>query len=323
MAKAIEQLASGLVVGRAKLGRHGEGRGSVTQQVHDGDTANTEAVGNLGVRFLGVDAPEVSFTLPGGDPRRFVPLTDPAWEAVLADPFADALPPFDPPLDPALQAHLAGRAGPGTAANHARHAEAAHRCLERHVGADLEALGHTVEEFEFFLAFAGEVMDRYGRLLGYLNRRQRSATVPAPRPASYNERLLEDGLVTPYFIWPNVNPFRRQRSPVAAVPAPGTAAQLAESESSLRQARAWVRRAREQGLGLYQAADPLRLFPFELRFLSRRQPPDRWLIDLGRDDDLLLPPQAYFTVANPEDRLYVPSEYVPLFVEAGWCRGSP
>ena len=32
-------------------------------------------------------------------------------------------------------------------------------------------------------------------------------------------------------------------------------------------------------------------------------------------------PQAYATIANPEDRLYVPSEYVPLFVEAGWRRG--
>jgi endonuclease YncB( thermonuclease family) len=320
MAKAIEQLASGMVIGHAKLGRHGEGRGSVTQQVHDGDTANTEAVGNFGVRFLGVDAPEVSFTLPGGDPLRFVPLTNQAWQAPLADPFAASLPPFDPPIDAALQAHLAGRVGQGTAANHARHAERAHRGLEQHVGNDLEALGHSTEEFEFFLAFAGEVMDRYGRLLGYLNRQQPSATSPSPRPLSYNERLLEGGLVTPYFIWPNVNPFRRQRTLPAAVPRPGTASQLASAESSLRRARAWVAQARDQGTGLYEPPDPLQLFPFELRFISRRQPPDRWVIDLGRGDDLLLPPQAYFTIPNPEDRLYIPSEYVPLFVEAGWRR---
>jgi hypothetical protein len=320
MAKAIEQLPSGLVIGHAKLGRHGDGRGSVTQQVHDGDTAITEAVGNVGVRFLGIDAPEVSFTLPGGDPRRFVPLKDDAWEPVLADPFAAELPAFDPPIDADLQAHLTGRVGPGTAANHARHAELAHRGLERQVVADLEELGHDVEEFEFFLAFAGEVMDRYGRLLGYLNRQQPSASSPTPRPFSYNERLLEAALVTPYFIWPNVNPVRRQRSALAAVPAPGTASQLAESESSLRQARTWVRESRDQGLGVYEPADPLRLYPFELRFLSRRQPPDRWVIDLGRDDDVLVPPQAYFTVERPEDRLYVPSEYVPLFVEAGWRR---
>lgn len=51
MANAIEQLRSGLVVGHAMLGRRGQQRGSVAQQVHDGDTVTTEAAGNLGVRF--------------------------------------------------------------------------------------------------------------------------------------------------------------------------------------------------------------------------------------------------------------------------------
>lgn len=66
--------------------------------------------------------------------------------------------------------------------------------------------------------------------------------------------------------------------------------------------------------------DPLRLLPFEPRFVARRSPPERWVIDLGRNDDTLLAPQAYFRVANPEDRLFVPAEYVPLFVERGWRR---
>ncbi|MDN5929694.1 MAG: hypothetical protein L0I24_01270 [Pseudonocardia sp.] len=48
MAKAIEQLRSGLVIGHALLGRHGQGRGSVAQQVHDGDTVTVEADGNFG-----------------------------------------------------------------------------------------------------------------------------------------------------------------------------------------------------------------------------------------------------------------------------------
>jgi hypothetical protein len=47
---------------------------------------------------------------------------------------------------------------------------------------------------------------------------------------------------------------------------------------------------------------------------------ERWVIDLGRNDDTLIPPQGYFQVANPEDRLFVPAEYVPLFIEAGWQR---
>jgi hypothetical protein len=36
---------------------------------------------------------------------------------------------------------------------------------------------------------------------------------------------------------------------------------------------------------------------------------------------VLVPPQWYFEVANPEDRLLVPAEDVPLFVERGWRRG--
>jgi hypothetical protein len=52
-----------------------------------------------------------------------------------------------------------------------------------------------------------------------------------------------------------------------------------------------------------------------------RQPPDRWFIDLDRADQVLVPPQWYFEVANPEARLFVSDEYVPLFVERGWQRG--
>jgi hypothetical protein len=84
---------------------------------------------------------------------------------------------------------------------------------------------------------------------------------------------------------------------VAAVPRPGTAHELAERESSLRNARAWVAAARASEIGLYQPGKTLRLFPFELRFLARshttpsgavrRSPPDRWVINLAHDDDRL------------------------------------
>jgi hypothetical protein len=53
-------------------------------------------------------------------------------------------------------------------------------------------------------------------------------------------------------------------------------------------------------------------------FLARRQPPERWLIDLSAGDDRLLAPQRYRTVPNPEDRLFIPEEYVPLFEQNGW-----
>jgi len=49
-------------------------------------------------------------------------------------------------------------------------------------------------------------------------------------------------------------------------------------------------------------------------------PPDRWVIDMSSDDNLLIRPQGYYRIKNAEDRLFIPPEYVPLFVEAGWHR---
>lgn len=78
------------------------------------------------------------------------------------------------------------------------------------------------------------------------------------------------------------------------------------------------RQAREQHEGIYNAQAPLLLEPFEVRFLAQRHAPNRWVIDLGKSDSILVYPQNYFSVTNPEDRLFVPEEYVPLFVQKGW-----
>lgn len=308
MAKAIEQIRN-MTVGHAALGFRGGVTGSVGHQVHDGDTINVRAVGNFGVRFLGVDAPEISFTLPGG--KRFVGLGDPAWAEYLENPLAA---PFDPPLDPGLLAHLGTKVGPGCAANHFRHATEAENALEEEVRKDLEELGQTEDEFRFFLAFAFEVIDRYGRFLCFINREQKEP----PRPPSYNERLLQLAKVTPYFIWPNIDPFLEKGGIVDAVIPPGKAPEVADGDPALRAGRQAVRRARQQGLGLYDAHDPLRLLPFEVRFLARRRPPERYVIDLGKADDLILGPQHYYRIPNPEDRLFLPAEYLPLFTAKGW-----
>jgi hypothetical protein len=185
----------------------------------------------------------------------------------------------------------------------------------------MQELGQDRETFQFFLAFASEIMDGYGRLLGYLNRSQ----LEGLRPRSYNERLLLQGQVTPYFIWPNLDPYRKQRALRDAVPEPGGVTPEgapSEAKKPLDDAREWVREAREQGLGLWGGDEPLRLLPSELRFLARRTPPDRWLIDLSAGDDQLLEPQAYFTVENAEDRLYVPDHFLPLFEARGWRRAG-
>ncbi len=315
MSKAIEQLESGLIVGHVALGFRGGVSGSVRQQVHDGDTINVRATGNFGVRFLGVDAPEISFTIPGDG---FIGLSDIRWEEFLSNPFADKWPPFDPPLKTGLIKHLKNRVGHGAASNHYYHAASAEDSLEEEVIKDLKALGQSEEDFRFFLVFAYEIMDQYGRLLCFINRDQPNPTKPSPRPKAYNERLLKTAMVSPYFIWPNINPFRKEKSVIAAVLEPGTANDVANKDETLRSAREWVRKAREQKIGIFNAENPLRLEPFEVRFLARRHPSDRWIIDLNKNDEILINPQEYYTIPNVEDRLFIPSEYVPLFVEKGW-----
>lgn len=315
MAKAIEQYDSGLIVGHVGLGQHGTTIGSVCQQVHDGDTILVQAIGNFGVRFLGVDAPEISFNLPGS--RAFTSLGNSVWESFFASWFDDDVyGPFKPSLHEGLCGHLRARVVAGAACNQHRHAVAAQCALEQEVMNDMRVLGQTKEEFRFFLAFAFEIMDRYGRMLCFINREQPSASDPEPRPLCYNERLLATGHVLPYFIWPNVNPFRKAKSILDAVIPPGTASQIADPQFQM--ARASFRKTREQHKGIYDAEDPLLLEPFEVRFLAQRRAPSRWVIDLSKADSTLIHPQHYFTVPNPEDRLFVPEESVPLFVQKGW-----
>ena len=317
MAKAIEQLRSGLVVGHVGLKSVGA-VDPIAKDVHDGDTVAVVADGDFGVRFLGVDAPEVSTPLPGTD-LPFVPLDDPRWEQALADAFAAEAQPLGPHGDPTLVAHLKAQAVPGEAANHSRLAGAARTALVDLVRQDLATLGVGAAAFRFFVAFAGDVMDRYGRLLGYIQPDQPN-TPAGQRLGSYNERLLKAGWVSPYFIWPNTNPWRKAPAIIDAVPAPGTAAQAAAADTSLSAARTAAHNARLQQIGLYEPGQPLRLQAFELRLLSRQAPPDRWLIDLTSGGDALIPPQSYPSVPLPEDRLFIPAEFVPLWVEKGWKR---
>ena len=154
-------------------------------------------------------------------------LDDPRWEQALAAAFAPGAQPLGPAADPALVAHLEARAVVGEAVNHARLAAAARIALVDMVNKDMAALGVDAAGFRFFLAFAGEVMDRYGRLLGYVKPDQ--PNVPAEqRLGSYNERLLAAGLGQPVL-------HLAQHQPVAGgarrsstrCPRPGTAAQAA------------------------------------------------------------------------------------------------
>jgi len=132
---------------------------------------------------------------------------------------------------------------------------------------------------------------------------------------TYRERLLRAGRATPYFIWPNVQPFKVPRL-VDAVPDPAALAEIAQ-HGRLGEQRRCVADARASGSGMF-GADPLRLYAFELRFVARRRAPEWWVIDLAAGDGRLHPPVDYHVIQRVEDRLYVPEQYVDLFVSRGW-----
>jgi hypothetical protein len=278
----------------------------------DGDTLGIQLDGSGAVRFLGVDTPEKTFQQPlGGE----AVLNGAKWEQFLSNPFAPGLPASS--LDPALVAHLQGRVGPGAAANHHHHAMAAATALRTLIDDDVAALGQTRETFGYFLSFSYEVFDSNGRFLAFANRNQPNPNVPGPRPASYSQRMLQAGRALPYFIWPNINPFREADSIADAVLAPKTANTTAEA-GDLKKARDAVKAARAAKLGVFEPPEPLRFEAFEIRYLGRGEAPNRAVIDLSKNDDVMLRPQSYFKIPHPEDRLFIPPEFVPLFAARGW-----
>jgi hypothetical protein len=86
--------------------------------------------------------------------------------------------------------------------------------------ADEQQMTDAGVEFQLFLAYAMEKMDVYGRLLAFLDRNQPNAASPGPRPPTYNQRMLAGGFARPYFIWPNIDPFRQHTDLLSAVPTP-------------------------------------------------------------------------------------------------------
>ena len=286
---------------------------SLNAAIADGDTIGVHVAGSGSVRFLGIDTPEKSFQLPGSAGARRLDSAE--WENYLTDPFLPQFGPFD--LDNQLVSHLRTRIGAGAGVNHRLHGDNAEQALIALVQSDVTALGQNLKTFGFFLAFSFEVFDAFGRFLAFINRNQPDPNNPGPRPLSYNERQLEAGTALPYFIWPNIDPFRASPLLGAAI-APRAANDVAQTTPALRRARDFVRQARANGIGVFNPANPLRFEAFEVRYLGRRETPNRAVIDLSRNDDVILRPQSYFRIPNPEDRLFIPPAFVPLFVARGW-----
>lgn len=307
--KLVRESRGGAKIGSMGLGMHGGAVGSPAQTVYDGDTLNGRALANVSVRFLGVDTPELKIPLPS-DPEKFVPLIDPSWQRFLAD--RQTL--VGANLSGELVDYLGPRLTDQAAMNHHEHGKAAEKMLEQFVSKDIET--HYAGDrgaFEYFLYYAHEAIDRYGRFLGFIN-----VSLPnvQSRPPTYNDRQLESGAASPYFIWPNVDPFLKGSILDAAFP-PSETRRIATA-GALGRARQRVADARQAEVGIYAKHKRLLLEAFEIRFLARQTPPDRWVIDLSSEAEVLIEPERYFTVERTEDRLFVPAEYVPLFVRRGW-----
>ncbi|MCP4544570.1 MAG: hypothetical protein GY832_46265 [Chloroflexi bacterium] len=325
---------------------------SIKQAVYDGDTVTVGAFGNLSTRFIGIDTPEVKFALlesrtieEGSTYTSFVKLDDERWAKFLANPFTMNassyldkdidLPPYG--LSIGLYEYLRPNLVRDAGKNHRIHAQAALRYLENQIDNDLKTLVNkdgskrfeSEDEFRFYLRFAHEIMDGYGRLLCIIKPDEPNPP-SGKRQKSYNLRMLKSGLAMPYFIWPNLEPWRKQEFILKAIVKRGQAHALAEKKgSTLKTVRRYVRRARKNKKGIFGDANydqnqtgPLQLMPNEIRFLGARRAPSRYVIDLSENTpwpDTLLHPENYYRIENLEDRLYIPGEYVPLFAEReGW-----
>jgi hypothetical protein len=155
------------------------------------------------------------------------------------------------------------------------------------------------------MAFAYEIMDGYGRFLCYVDRdnKQRGRE----ERLTYNVRMLKSGLAVPYFIWPNINLFRKQGSLVEAVPAPAKFREFVNSHKRIKMARNFVIDARRAGVGIFSNQDPITLLPFELRYIAGRRSLSRYVLDMSKDLPNILKPTDYYLIPNEEDGLFMMS----------------
>src|SRR5215203_1550278 len=299
---------------------------SVKQGIHDGDTVSVVVDGSSSIRFLGVDTPEVSFGYPkldndpdGGDGGKWLSISNEKFQKYLAKPFdsqhSDSQK-YKDALGSKLVSYLEDKLNANTAKNHHDLAMKAHRKLERIVEADVQERENQNMKFRFFMAFAFEILDRYGRFLCYLDRDNN----PQERQGriSYSERMLETGFAAPYFIWPNLNPFMKSGSIVEAVPDINNFQETINKSKRLCDARNFVKKARDLKIGIFNKSTLLLLSLFELRYLARRGLPDRYVLDMSVAKPKLISPVRYHEIKNIEDRLFIPEEYAPLFKEHGY-----
>lgn len=313
--KALWSIKGGIKYGTARFGKHGSRTGKVKEIVHDGDTLNVILTGNFGVRFLGIDTPEISFQYPGK--AAFISAGNAEWEKSFSkNKWQQNL-----VIDAGLMSYLKNCIGNGKGVhtNHYKLAKEAEENLEKLVQTDLTASGKTEDEFKFFMAFGSDYLDSYGRLLCYIHPDNANFKKPPKNNPSYNEHQLASGYGIPYFIWPNVQPFMNADPFKENNIQPEKFRKKLSKPNKLTEARKKFSEARKNRMGIYTKGMELKLMPFEFRFISRGKGPDRYVIDLSdTGSQQLIQPQNYYTIPNPEDRLWIPKEYVELFRKCGW-----
>lgn len=310
---------AGLKYGQTHFANRANRTATVSEITHDGDTVSVSTNGNFGIRFLGIDTAEVSYSFPGS--RGFLGLGNARWQEFFTGPqLHKNLEKLSRPLSDYLWSII----GDGTdiAANHFRHATQGRLSLLAEAQNDMTLSGKSNKEFLFFMAYSYEFLDSYGRLLCYLrpHRDNYQGEMPATVGEDYNARQLKKGVAVPYFIFPNVDPFLRFSNPLdKSIISPEGFWNIMNKAGKLKAARQAVRAAREQGLGVFNPADPLRLLPMELRSIARGTKPNRYVIDLSNPgSDTLFAAELYFSIPNVEDRMYIPDWYGEYFQLAGW-----
>ena len=284
-----------LKLGISAIGLHGKKIGSIKQIVHDGDTLNTRLIHNLGVRFLGIDTPEISFQLPGTS--SFVNLSDKRWN----DFFKSGKWKENLAVGQDLYHYFSNIIGNGknVANNHSEIAKQAETSLVKIIAVDFKRSKRSIKSFTFFMSFANDFLDVYGRLLCYLNSStdnfKSQKDIDEVKKLSYNEKQLETGWAAPYFIWPNIQPFLSVRAFSKENVLPKNFWTIIKKAGRLHQARKFVADARIANKGIFSGSNPLKLMPFELRIISRKKSPDRYVIDLRDEGNnvLLKPEQVY------------------------------
>jgi endonuclease YncB( thermonuclease family) len=166
-----------------------------------------------------------------------------------------------------------------------------------------------------------EVTDRYGRLIGYVNRKKRpkKGEVLVEKPtfeSSFNVKVLNSGYAFMYLIYPNLLIEKGKTDHVSTAEILSSAADTGTPDIErpmIKTLRKTFKKAVSSGRGLFASRDAfkseVKLDPFEFRYLARifdkedsnTKGPDRLCADM--ESRKLYPSDRYFEVRK-ENRLF-------------------